>query len=271
MKEFFGYPPKNPTQRLMWEIFFLLVITVAIGLFGRAAAEDVLYTKIITAVFLVNLGLRFFVVNEKGDWIFYLLGVVAGGGNDLMSMMRGVYSYTSVDFIPILSGLLPLWMILFWGQVFLLFRKIFNLYWFKGEPFKKDGRFLGGWLDTKLLIDLLVLVVLRVVIYNTYDMGIWLPALIYAAVIGLRIAFIPLRRNELGLIAILPYAFVFEGLLVTFGLYIYIDPVFLGMPLWLFLWWVFLIPTIIKAIFDRLEYFVASRGSSVNKVAATAE
>lgn len=242
----------------MWEIVFLLIITVTIGFLGRPAAEDVLYTKIITVVFLLNLALRFALVNQKGDWLFFLLGVVAGGGNDLMSMINGVYSYTSIDFVPFLTDLLPLWMILFWGQVFLIFRKVFNLDWFKGEAFAAEGRFLRGWLDTRLAVDLIILVLLRLIIYNTYALDPWIPATFYAAVIGIRFTVFPLKKNELALVAILPYAFVLEGLLVTFGLYLYINPVFLGMPLWLFLWWIFLIPTILKAVFDRVEYIVGA-------------
>jgi len=257
-KELFPYPPQTAAQRLLWEIAFLLIITVAIGFLGRPAAEDVLYTKILTAVFLLNLALRFALVNQKGDWLFYLLGVVAGGGNDLMSMIKGVYSYTSIDFIPFLTDLLPLWMILFWGQVFLLFRKVFNLSWFRGKAFTRDGRFLHGWLDGRLIIDLLILVALRLIIYNTYALEPWIAAAFYATIIGIRFAVFPLQKNELALIAILPYAFMFEGLLITFGLYVYIHPIFLGMPLWLFLWWIFLVPTILKAVFDRLEYVLSA-------------
>lgn len=258
LKEFFNYPPKTPVQRLMWEIIFLATITVAIGFMARPASENVKFDIALTVVFLANLAIRFLMVNNRGDWMFYLLGVVAGGGNDLMSMIRGVYGYTSVSFIPFLDGLMPLWMILFWGQVFLLFRKIFDIAWFKGEPFRREGEFLKGWLNKTLIFDLLVLIVLRFAIYNTYDMEMWIPASIYAVVITIRLLIIPLKRNELALVAILPYAFMYEGLLVTFGLYEYINPVFLGMPLWLFLWWVFLIPTIIKEVFDRMEYIVSA-------------
>ncbi|MHA1794051.1 MAG: hypothetical protein ACTSVI_15520, partial [Promethearchaeota archaeon] len=60
--------------------------------------------------FLINLIIRFALINERGDWAFYLLGVLAGGGNDLLSMKSGVYSYTSITIIPFLNGLLPLWM-----------------------------------------------------------------------------------------------------------------------------------------------------------------
>jgi len=203
--------------------------------------------------------LRFFLINEKGDWLFFLLGVLAGGGNDLMSMINGVYSYTSITVLPFLNGLLPVWMILFWGQVFLIFRKTFAIKLFQGPEFQKNGPFLRGWLNLQLIIDLIILVCLRIVIYSTYQ-DLWLPWIIYSIIIGARfLLFLP-QKNELFIIAILPYAFLFEGLMVSFGLYVYINPIFLGLPLWLFLWWIFLVPILLKQVFDRIEYYFKNKG-----------
>jgi len=255
-KKLFKFPPETPEQRLVWEVLFFLPIIIVVAILGNLAATDVMYTIIISIVFGINLTIRFILVNEKGDWIFYLFGVVAGGGNDLMSMITGVYSYTSITIIPLLSGLLPLWMILFWGQIFLLFRKVFHLEWFKGEDFKKDGRFLKGWVDIPLIVDLIILVCLRIVIYNTYMLDFWISSLFYGIFICARFVVFRPKKNEFYIVAILPYAFLFEGLMVTFGLYIYINPVFLGMPLWLYLWWIFLVPIILKEIFDRIEYLL---------------
>ncbi len=123
-EKLFQYPPVTPEQRLIWEILFLFVIIITVSIFGRLASTNVIYTIIITIVFVINLIIRFVLLNEKGDWLFFLLGVLAGGGNDLMSMINGIYSYTSLTILPFLNGLLPLWMILFWGQVFLIFQKI---------------------------------------------------------------------------------------------------------------------------------------------------
>lgn len=256
------YPPETPEQRLLWEVGFLFIMVVAIGFFGKYAAFDVKFTIILGIIFGINLTIRFLLVNEKGDWLFYIFGVVVGGGNDLMSMINGVYNYNSISIIPILSGLMPLWMILFWGQVFLLFRKIFSISWFKGEEFKKEGPLFKGWVDIKLIFDLCLLVVLRIVIYNTYKLDIWIPALFYAIGIGFRFLIFPPKRNEVLIIAILPYAFIFEGLMVSFGLYEYHNPVFLGLPLWLYLWWIFLVPIILKEFFDRLEYSIKKKSSS---------
>ena len=123
-EKLFQYPPVTPEQRLIWEILFLFIIIITVSIFGRLASTNVIYTIIITIVFVINLIIRFVLLNEKGDWLFFLLGVLADGGNYLMSMINGIYSYTSLTILPFLNGLLPLWMILFWGQVFLIFQKI---------------------------------------------------------------------------------------------------------------------------------------------------
>ncbi len=223
----FGFPPKNPEQRLILEVIFLLPIIISVGFLGWLSSINVIFTLIITIIFGINLGLRFLLINEKGDWLFYLFGVLAGGGNDLMSMLNNVYGYTSIPLIPLLNGLLPLWMILFWGQVFLLFRKIFGIKWFKGEPFHKDGfKIFRGWVDTKLTVDLVILICLRITIYSTYMLPFWIPAFIYGIVICLRFLIFRPQKNELLIITILPYAFIFEGLMVTFGLYVYVNSFF---------------------------------------------
>lgn len=253
-----GFPPTTPEQCLIWEIIFLLPIVITVGLVGFLAKIDVTYTWLLSLVFGVTLLIRFVTINEKGDWLFFLLGVLTGGGNDLMSMINGVYSYTSITILPFLNGLMPLWMILFWGQVFLIFRKIFHLQWFKGEDFQKDGFLLKGWVNTQLIVDLIILICLRIVIYNTY-MDPWLPAAIYAGAILIRFAIFHPKKNELLIIAILPYAFIFEGLMVKFGLYVYWHDHLLGMPLWLLLWWIFLVPIVLKEVFDRMEYFLKNK------------
>lgn len=250
---------ETPEQRLVWEAFFFLPIIIIVFIFGQLASTHVIYTIIISIVFGLNLTIRFLLLNEKGDWLFYLFGVAFGGGNDLMSMINGVYNYTSVTILPFLAGLLPLWMILFWGQICLLFRKVFNVEWFKGEEFQKDGRFLKGWIDERIIIDIIILFVLRMTIYRTYLLDMWVPALIYAIGIGVRFIIFPPKKNELLIMVILPYAFLFEGLMVLAGLYVYYNPILLGMPLWLYLWWIFLVPIVVKEFFDRFEYYFQNK------------
>lgn len=225
---------------------------------------NVIFTIILTIIFTVNIIIRFLLVYEQGDWIFFVLGIIAGGGNDLASQVNGIYHYTSLTILPFLQGLLPVWMIVFWGQVFLLFRKVFHVSWFKGAGFNKDGRFLNGWLSTRLLIDIIVLVILRITIYRLYLDPVF-SAAIYGGVIITRLLLIHPRKNELLIMAILPYAFMFEGFMVTFGLYVYYNPVFMGLPAWLFLWWAFLVPLLLKQVFDMIEYMISRKPAEVTK------
>lgn len=46
---------------------------------------------------------------------------------------------------------------------------------------------------------------------------------------------------------------IYEALLIRFGLYVYSDPVLLGMPAWLLIYWAFIIPIFMKGIFERVE------------------
>ncbi len=98
-------------------------------------------------------------------------------------------------------------------------------------------------------------------IYSTFLDPV-IPGLVYGGAIFVRIVLFRPARNEWLIIAILPYAFMFEGLMVTFGLYQYYNPVFLGLPLWLMLWWIFLVPLVLKQVFDMIEYIlVAKKGN----------
>ena len=248
----------TPKGRLVWEAFFLLPIIVSVAVFGNAAKLSSIFTIYLTITFTINICIRFLLLNQKGDWIFFLLGVIAGGGNDLMSMVNGVYNYTSIPILPFLQGIMPLWSVVFWGQVFLLFRKVFLVSWFKGTPFTKNGFLLRGWLSKKLIVDVIILIFLRVSIYNTY-LDPLLPSILYSVGILIRFVLFRPKKNEWLIIAILPYAFCFEGLMVTFGLYEYYNPVFLGLPTWLMLWWVFLVPLVLKQVFDMIEYVLEKR------------
>jgi len=258
------FETNDPGRRIAHEVLFMVPVIVAVGFFGQAAASDVAYTVVLTVVFAVTIVLRFLLINEKGDWLFFLVGIIGGGGNDMSSMINGVYNYTSLTVLPFLSGLMPAWMIAFWGQVFLLFRKLFNHPWFKGPGFKKDKELLRGWLSKKLLVDIILLVVLRIAIYQTYREPV-LPAAIYGGIVLARLLVFRPQKHELRIICILPYAFAFEGLMVAFGLYEYYNPVFLGLPVWMFIWWTFLVPIVVKQAFDMIEYVLVRKQEDTTK------
>ena len=51
----------------------------------------------------------------------------------------------------------------------MLFRKVFQMDWFKGEEFKKDGRFLKGWVDVPLVFDIILLIIIILTNNKSHD------------------------------------------------------------------------------------------------------
>ncbi len=95
----------------------VIVLLIAAGLIHFLGSNTHLMTIIIAILILA----RFLVLNRKGDWIFFLLGVILGGGNDILSMYKGVYHYLPPTNLPVP---IPLWMVFFWGEIFVFFRKL---------------------------------------------------------------------------------------------------------------------------------------------------
>jgi hypothetical protein len=196
------------------------------------------------------IGLRFLVLNRRGDWIFFLLGVVLGGGNDLFSMYKHVYHYTAPTILPVP---IPLWMVVFWGQVFVSFRKLMRF-----GPFLGPRRRLP-LIDAPLALDILIAVIYRMIIYRTASTP-WLPDALFAAILVVRVLVLPPEPHERRLmLAMLIIGPLYEMLLIGCGLYVYQTGVLLGMPLWLVVYWVFIIRAL-KAVFDRIEIRLARPG-----------
>ncbi len=79
----------------------------------------------------------------------------------------------------------------------------------------------------------------------------------------LRLALVPPSLREIKLMAVVvPLGIFYETALIHLGLYIYHDPVFLGMPAWLMIYWAFMLPLFVKGIFERIEYTIADRGAA---------
>ncbi len=234
-------------RQVMRELVFLAASIAAVAFYCQN-------TPVMSALAAGIIAARFLLIGRRHDWIFLLIGVVAGGGNDMLSMMKGVYSYTPPHELAIP---IPLWMLLFWGYVFVAFRQLFALSAFKGEGF--GGR---PWrIDARLLADLAVVVAFRVIIYH-YVRHEPIPTIGYAVVLGLRLMFIPPKRRDWLLMAVVMVAGpIYEALLIRFGLYVYSDPVFLGMPAWLLIYWAFIIPIFMKGIFDRVEEWLGAKDS----------
>jgi hypothetical protein len=233
-------PPENTGLRqVLLEAAFLCLAAAAVAF----QSQD---TPVMSALIGGVISARFLFIRRKHDWIFLLIGVVAGGGNDLLSMIKGVYRYTPPHE---LAAPIPIWMLFFWGQIFVAFRQLFRLPAFAGPPLEGSP-----WRpDLRLAADLAVVVAFRLIIYN-FVRHEPIPTIGYAAVLALRLAAIRPKLHEWKLMAVVMIAGpLYEAALIRFGLYIYDDPVFLGMPAWLLFYWAFIIPVFMKGIFDRLE------------------
>lgn len=238
--------PKSTTPRqVLLELLFLMIAAAFVAFFGQN-------TPLMSALIGATIIVRFLVIGRRHDWVFFLLGFLLGGGNDYLSMARDVYRYTPHTFLPVP---IPFWMLVFWGQIFVAFRQLFRLPVFEGPPI--EGK---PWRpDLRLVADVSVFVVLRILIYMFVRQEP-IPTIAFAAVVALRFIVIPLKRNEWLLVAVtVTLGLAYEAALIAFGLYVYYDPVFLGMPAWLMIYWAFMIPIFMKGIFDRIEASFARR------------
>lgn len=204
-----------------------------------------------TPVMSVAMGLiiisRFIFLNRRGDWVFLLMGIALGGGNDVMSMYKEVYRYTPQTILPVP---IPVWMLFFWGEAFIFFRKLMRYGPFLGSGEKPPP------IDLPLAVDLGLFIILRMIIYR-YSSVEWLPDAAFAGIMVARLLILPPPANERKLlIAILILGPVYEFILIGCGLYIYQNPFILGVPLWLIIWWVFIF-RVLKAVTDRVEHKIA--------------
>lgn len=243
-------------RQVGFEMIFLAAVLVALKFFVHNTAA--------MSVFIaVNIILRFALIGRKGDLIFFLIGFVAGGGNDYLSMVKDVYYYTPEHILP---APIPVWMLFFWGHIFVAFRQLFQLPPFQGGPHGPHP-----WkLDFRLVLDIATAIVLRIIIYNFVRQEP-IPTLGYAGVLVLRLVILPPKRNEwLLMIVATALGVLYEGGLIGLGLYVYYDAVFLGMPAWLIIYWTFILPILMKGLFDRIETSLALRGTTTGEVISRA-
>ena len=223
---------------LAGEVAVMLVAVAAIFFLGQN-------TPVMSTVMAVIIIVRFALLNHRGDWMFFLLGVLVGGGNDLMSMYKGVYSYTPPTILPVP---IPVWMVVFWGQIFVSFRTLMRF-----GPYRGPDRAPEKLIDAPLALDIAVAVIYRLIIYRTASED-WLPDALFAAILIARLLIIAPEDHERKLmLTMLVVGPLYEILLIGCGLYDYQTGVVFGMPLWLIIYWVFIIRAL-KAIFDRVEY-----------------
>lgn len=242
--------PPGDLEQVAKEMFFLCLVMAAL----QENSQD---SPVMTAYVCAILLARFLLAGKRGDGVFFLLGCLIGGGNDILSMMKGVYAYKPDHIFKEQFDLpIPPWMILFWGQVFVAFRHLFLLPVFQGP---KRGRRRGGLLaQNQMALDLATAVALRVIIYRTVGQEPW-PTALYALVLAARFSLLPPQAHELLLLVVsLVLGVGVEGVLIGSDLYDYKDPVFLGLPGWLILYWTFAIPILLKGVFDLTENKLAT-------------
>ncbi|MFH1149126.1 MAG: hypothetical protein V1748_01495, partial [Actinomycetota bacterium] len=104
-------PESTDLRQVLLEFTFLATAAIFIGFFGQN-------TPLMSVLIGANIIARFLLIRRRYDWIFFLIGFVLGGGNDLASMARDVYRYTPPTFLPVP---IPFWMLVFWGQIFVAF------------------------------------------------------------------------------------------------------------------------------------------------------
>lgn len=200
-------------------------------------------TKWMTVIIPGLIAVRFLFLYRRGDVAIFVLGLVLGGGNDIMSMWKEVYFYTPETSLPVP---IPLWMVLFWGEAFLFFRRLMRFPTFVAD------QSVSFPVDLPLVLDLAILIPLKMALYRTASVD-WQPDAIFAAALLIRyIIAPPLRHERRLLLTILVLGPLYEIVLVWSGLYVYQHGIVFGMPLWLVVYWLYIF-RVLKAIIDRFE------------------
>ncbi len=222
---------------LLAEAGVLLFIALMVAFFGSN-------TKAMSLIVAVVIAGRFAVLRRRGDVVIFLAGLLLGGGNDLLSMWRGVYWYTPPTILPVP---IPVWMLFFWGEAFLFFRRLMRF-----GPFLGPEAGSARLLDRAFLLDLAILIPLRAVLYQTAAIP-WVPDVFFATVLLVRYLILPPARHERRLLlTILVLGPFYEILLIAAGLYVYQHGVLFGMPLWLAIYWIYIF-RVLKALADWME------------------
>jgi hypothetical protein len=230
--------PYHATRtELLGEAAVMLLAAGAVAWFG---ANTALMTVFIACLLVV----RFALLYRRGDVVVFVAGVILGGGNDLLSMWQGVYRYTPPTLLPLP---IPGWMVVFWGEAYLFFRRLMRY-----RPFVVPDHLVRRGLDLPLALDLLMLIPLKRVVYR-YAAVPWVPDTVFAVALLLRYLLVPPRPHERRLLlTILVLGPLYEILLIGAGLYVYQHGRVFGMPIWLIVFWVYVF-RMLKALFDRLE------------------
>ena len=237
-------PPEHTSGTPYLATWHDLLAESAVMILAAAAMAALGQTAWMTIVIPCLIAARFSFLYRRGDVVVFLLGVVLGGGNDIISMWKGVYFYTPPTWLPVP---IPVWMVLFWGEAFLFFRRLMR---FPGCVADESLRFP---VDLPLVLDLAMLIPLKMALYRTASIP-WVPDAVFAAALLIRyLVAPPLPHERRFLLTILVLGPLYEMVLVGSGLYVYQHPFLLGIPLWLIVYWIYIL-RILKGVVDRLEF-----------------
>jgi hypothetical protein len=230
-------PYQATRTELLGEAAVMLAAAAGVACFG---ANTTLMTIFIAGLLVI----RFFFMYRRGDVFVFVTGIILGGGSDILSVWHGVYRYAPPTLLP---WSIPGWMVVFWGEAFLFFRRLM-----RSSPFLATHETRREGLDLPLALDLLLLVPLKRMVYR-YAAAPWVPDTVFAVVLLLRYLLVPPQGHERRLLlTILVLGPLYEIALISAGLYRYQHGIILGMPVWLIIYWIYIF-RVLKALLDRFE------------------
>jgi hypothetical protein len=229
-------PYRATTRELIAEAAVMFVTAGGVAMFGTHPTRMPMFIAALLAA-------RFALLYRRGDLFVFIMGILLGGGSDCLSVANGVYRYTPPTLLP---WPIPMWMVVFWGEAFLFFRRLMRY-----RPFLADNAATHG-LDLPLVLDLLMLIPLKRMLYAWAAVP-WLPDTVFAAALLVRYLLAPPRPHERRLLlTILVLGPFYEILLIAAGLYQYHHGIVFGMPVWLIVYWVYIF-RVLKSLLDLVE------------------
>lgn len=247
-----------------------LIFVSTISLLIAFAADQLNFmTMVVPTLMWVRLGLWSRLPSSqqrhsiRAEIIFFLICILLGGFNDWNSVVnKQIYDYTVPVYFPEFSTI-PIWMLLYWGMILRFMVSLFRIP--DMLPLKSaDNRLFGPapisvpwWLRVSIL--LIFVLVTRQAIYHWYmdPLLSWIP---FAAAIVIYPLLFPSGKAELrlGFLALVVGPLVEALYIKVGGLHMYHHPVLGGVPLWIMLWWILIIP-IWRDLSIRIIHFLDSK------------
>ena len=257
----------RPDANRLMTVDFGLIVVVSAAI-CVASHRLVLMTVLVPLLIAGRTVLVIAMDDRRGSWraelAFLALCTALGAFNDWNSVCRhGIYRYTVPHFFAFSS--IPIWMLLYWGMILRFFAR-FARWEALGPPSAPEnrvgvGRFVADNALLRIGALLALIVATRQCIYRLPldPIWSWLPFLL--ALVAYLVFFFP-SRHDLKLLAV----FLVGGPLIEI-LYIRVGHLheydlgwLWGVPLWIALWWLLIIP-IWKDLSLRLQTVLSGVGT----------